>query len=77
MLSAVGHPVVVNPDSRLERHARQHGWPVVHFRQQTRTVARRGLIITAGLGLAAGAFAIGAAAGARRAVQVGRGVSAN
>ena len=27
MLQAVGHPVVVNPDGRLERHARRHGWP--------------------------------------------------
>ena len=67
MLSAVGHPVVVNPDSRLERHARQHGWPVVHFRQQTRTVARRGLMIASAVGLAAGAFAIGMTAGARQA----------
>lgn len=77
MLSAVGHPVVVNPDSRLERHARQHGWPVVHFRQQTRTFARRGFIITSAVGLTAGAFAIGMTAGARRAGQVGRGVRAS
>ena len=31
MLSAVGHPVAVNPDGKLERHARGNGWPVVVF----------------------------------------------
>ena len=31
MLSAVGHPVAVNPDGKLERHARANGWPVVVF----------------------------------------------
>src|SRR5690606_23830390 len=36
MLSAVGHPVAVNPDSKLERHARTHGWPVVIFSQRTK-----------------------------------------
>ena len=41
MLSAVGHPVAVNPDSKLERHARAHGWPVVIFSQRTKTVIRR------------------------------------
>ena len=69
MLSAVGHPVAVNPDGKLERHARLHGWPIVHFRQQTRLVVRR---VLAGLGafsLAAAAFAVG--------VQIGRGAKAN
>jgi len=28
MLERVGHPVAVNPDFRLRRHARAHGWPV-------------------------------------------------
>lgn len=28
LLSAVGHPVVVNPDPMLARHAATHGWPV-------------------------------------------------
>jgi HAD superfamily hydrolase (TIGR01490 family) len=28
MLSRVGRPVVVNPDPRLERHARRRRWPV-------------------------------------------------
>ncbi len=66
MLEAVGHPVVVNPDKRLERHARRHGWPVVHFRQQTKQVARRTLAGLTTTAIAAGSFAIGAKVGSAR-----------
>ena len=31
LLERVGHPVVVNPDPRLKRLARQRGWPVERF----------------------------------------------
>lgn len=31
VLEAVGHPVVVHPDPRLERIARRRGWPVLDF----------------------------------------------
>jgi len=31
MLCAVGHPVAVNPDARLRRHAQRVGWPVLAF----------------------------------------------
>lgn len=31
LLAAVGHPVAVNPDPRLARHARVAGWPIVRF----------------------------------------------
>jgi HAD superfamily hydrolase (TIGR01490 family) len=31
MLERVGHPVVVNPDPRLGRHARRRGWPVENW----------------------------------------------
>jgi len=31
MLERVGHPVAVNPDVRLRRHARRHGWPAVEW----------------------------------------------
>jgi len=31
LLEAVGHPVVVNPDARLRRLARQRGWPIEMF----------------------------------------------
>jgi HAD superfamily hydrolase (TIGR01490 family) len=54
MLEAVGHPVAVNPDAALERHAAANGWPIVHFSQRTKAVIRR---VAAGVG----ATAIGAA----------------
>jgi HAD superfamily hydrolase (TIGR01490 family) len=28
MLSRVGTPIAINPDARLRRHARRHGWPI-------------------------------------------------
>ncbi|MGO9751648.1 MAG: HAD family hydrolase [Solirubrobacteraceae bacterium] len=31
MLTAVGHPVVVNPDAELEAIAREHGWEVLRL----------------------------------------------
>jgi len=40
ILSAVGHPVAINPDARLRRHARSVGWPIQEFRGRRR--ARRG-----------------------------------
>ena len=67
MLSAVGHPVAVNPDSKLERHAREHGWPIVIFSQRTKTVIRRTVAGVASAGLAAGGFAAGIEVGTRRA----------
>jgi HAD superfamily hydrolase (TIGR01490 family) len=67
MLSAVGHPVAVNPDNKLERHARSHGWPVVTFSQRTKTVLRRTAAGVASAGLAAGTFAAGLELGSRRA----------
>ncbi len=33
-LEAVGHPVAVNPDSRLRRVARERGWPVLEFSER-------------------------------------------
>jgi HAD superfamily hydrolase (TIGR01490 family) len=59
MLSAVGHPVAVNPDSKLERHANQSGWPVVEFRKRTKAVIRRTTRTVAAAALAASAFAGG------------------
>ena len=38
MLSAVGHPTVVNPDRGLRKAALEHGWPVLQF---TRPVSMR------------------------------------
>ena len=59
MLRAVGHPVAVNPDTKLERVATAEGWPIVVFSRKSRVVVRRvsqGLAATA---LAAGGFAAG------------------
>ncbi|MEG9249294.1 HAD-IB family hydrolase [Arthrobacter sp. Soc17.1.1.1] len=36
LLSVVGHPVAINPDSRLRRHARANNWPVYDFRSGRR-----------------------------------------
>jgi HAD superfamily hydrolase (TIGR01490 family) len=47
MLRAVGHPVAVNPDTELERVARQEGWRIMRFEH----LGRR-------LKLAAGALAL-------------------
>src|SRR5262249_55563926 len=33
LLSAVTHPVAVDPDPVLAGHAREHGWPVVSWRE--------------------------------------------
>lgn len=66
MLAAVGHPVAVNPDNQLERHARQHGWPIVIFSQRTKTVIRRTATGLASAGLAAGGFTAGLQIGTRR-----------
>src|SRR6476469_8438220 len=32
LLSLVGHPVAINPDAKLRRHARDRNWPVYDFR---------------------------------------------
>ena len=59
MLGAVGHPVAVNPDTTLERHAAASGWPIVRFSQQTRAVIRRVAAGAAATGVAAAGFAGG------------------
>jgi HAD superfamily hydrolase (TIGR01490 family) len=47
MLSVVGHGCAINPDSRLRRHAKRHGWPIKEFRgrnpQGRRTIVRASL----------------------------------
>jgi HAD superfamily hydrolase (TIGR01490 family) len=59
MLRAVGHPVAVNPDGRLERHARRHGWPIVHFSQRTKLVIRRTIAAVGTTAVAGASFAAG------------------
>ncbi len=65
MLDAVGHPVAVNPDSKLERHARRNGWPIVIFSQRTKSVIRRTLSTAATVGIGLGGFALGTQANRR------------
>ena len=36
LLSMVGHPVAINPDARLRKHARDNNWPVYDFRSGRR-----------------------------------------
>jgi HAD superfamily hydrolase (TIGR01490 family) len=66
MLQVVGHPVAVNPDSRLERHARRHGWPIVHFSQRSKQVIRRTVAGVGTTAIAGVSFAVGTKVGARK-----------
>lgn len=61
MLEAVGHPVAVNPDAKLERHARRNGWPIVIFSEQTKSVVRRTVRSVGAVGIAGASFAAGVA----------------
>lgn len=71
MLLAVGHPVAVNPDARLERVAREHGWPIVIFSARTKTVVRRTVAGVASTAIAAGSFVAGMEVATRRARRRG------
>ncbi|MCU1433008.1 MAG: family hydrolase [Actinotalea sp.] len=51
ILSLVGHPVAINADPRLRRHARTVGWPVREFRGRRRTAARRSMYTASGAGV--------------------------
>ena len=65
MLEAVGHPVAVNPDSRLARHARSNGWPIVYFSQRTKSVIRRSVTAAGATAIAGVSFAAGTKFGRR------------
>ena len=67
MLQAVGHPVAVNPDARLARHARANGWPIVHFSQRTKSVIRRSATAAGATAIAGASFAAGTKFGSRSA----------
>ncbi len=68
MLEAVGHPVAVNPDSRLGRHARIHAWPIVRFSQRTKSVIRRSVTAAGATAIAGASFAAGTKFGRSRAL---------
>jgi len=63
LLSLVGHPCAINPDSRLRNHAREHGWRVRDYRTGRKAV-KVGVPTAAAAGALAGAVA--AAASVRR-----------
>jgi phosphoserine phosphatase len=56
MLSAVGRPVAVNPDSALRRKARESGWEIRDFRTG-RKAAKVAVPTALGAGVVAGAVA--------------------
>ncbi|MEV4439988.1 HAD-IB family hydrolase [Streptomyces sp. NPDC049577] len=65
MLSIVGYPYAVNPDSRLRKHAREQGWRLRDYRTG-RKAAKIGIPAAAGLGALAGGAAAAAAIQRRR-----------
>jgi HAD superfamily hydrolase (TIGR01490 family) len=60
MLSLVGDPCVINPDSRLRDHARAHGWRIRDYRTG-RKAARAGLFAAGATGAVTGSIAAGIA----------------
>ncbi len=56
MLSLVGDPCAINPDSRLRDHAKAHGWRVRDYRTG-RKAARVGLVVAGLAGAASGSAA--------------------
>jgi HAD superfamily hydrolase (TIGR01490 family) len=60
MLSSVGHPVAVNPDSALRAEARERGWPIKDFRTG-RKAARIGVPSALAVGTGVGAVVAGLA----------------
>ncbi|MFW0793623.1 HAD-IB family hydrolase [Gordonia sp. CPCC 205515] len=66
MLTTVGHPVAVNPDRALRKHAADAGWPVLGFNQPV-PLSRR--LPTPSTRMAT-AFAVGAAVATASAVAI-------
>ncbi|MFG1808627.1 HAD family hydrolase [Streptomyces sp. NPDC049040] len=65
ILSLVGHPYAINPDSRLRKHARARGWRLRDYRTG-RKAARIGIPAAAGMGAVAGGAAAAVAISRRR-----------
>ena len=62
LLTLVGHPCAINPDTKLRAHAREHGWRVRDYRTGRKAI-KVGVPTAAAAGARAGAVA---AASARR-----------
>jgi hypothetical protein len=69
MLSAVGRPVAVNPDSALRRAARDRGWEIRDFRTGRKAV-KVAVPAAVGAGVVAGAVAAAVALNRRGALRV-------
>ncbi|MFF2366399.1 HAD family hydrolase [Streptomyces sp. NPDC058122] len=65
MLSLVGHPYAINPDSKLRRHARDFDWRLRDYRT-ARKAAKVGIPAAAGVGAVAGGTAAAIALHRRR-----------
>lgn len=59
MMELVGHPVAVNPDSRLESVARERGWPIVIFARKAKRVAAFGGLGTGTVAASIVAYLVG------------------
>jgi HAD superfamily hydrolase (TIGR01490 family) len=65
ILSLVGHPYAINPDSRLRKHARAEGWRLRDYRTG-RKAAKIGIPAAAGMGAVAGGTVAAIALNRRR-----------
>lgn len=65
MLTSVGHPVAVNPDSDLREQARDNNWPIYNFRRK-RVLTRLAVPAAVTLAAATGAGVAAGVAVARR-----------
>ncbi|GHE86381.1 hydrolase [Streptomyces spiralis] len=65
MLSLVGHPYAINPDTKLRRHAREMDWRLRDYRTG-RKAAKVGIPAAAGVGAVAGGTAAAIALHRRR-----------
>jgi HAD superfamily hydrolase (TIGR01490 family) len=65
MLSLVGDPCAINPDSKLRAYARDQGWRIRDYRTGRKAV-RGGLVVGAAAGAVTGAVAAGLAVRAKR-----------
>jgi hypothetical protein len=66
MMRAVGHPVAVNPDSALEKVAREEGWRIMRFDKLGRLIKLGVALGTLLLAAGGGGFAIARARKPRR-----------
>ncbi|MFE7134379.1 HAD family hydrolase [Streptomyces sp. NPDC057638] len=65
MLTLVGHPYAINPDTKLRKHARAHDWRLRDYRTG-RKAAKVGIPAAAGVGALAGGTAAAVALHRRR-----------